>query len=252
MKTIILFFSALLTGNLLFAQNGPFVNTGSIEYEKSVNMYALARETLAGVQTSSYASTYAQGYDQYKKNYPQFAVVKSILTFANNKTLYTPGKTDNVVAFMGSTLAVKQLNTVYTDLSANKRVVQKDILDGHYLLTDSLSKITWKIIGGSEDIAGYRCREAHGVIQDSVYVVAFYTDRIRINGGPESFSGLPGMILKLVLPHEHITWTATKVTGGIPAAIEPPKKGKPLTYKEFYHLLKNANESGNILKLNML
>jgi len=252
MKTIIILLIGILTGNLLFAQNSKFVTAGTIDYDKSVNMFAIGREILKSVQTTSLSTVYAQAFDQYKKTHPQFGVVKSTLIFANNKTLYTPGKTDNVVAFMGINLAVKQLSTVYTDLSANKRVVQKDIFDDRFLLTDSLSKITWKIIGGSEDIAGYKCREAHGVIQDSVYIVAFYTDRIRINSGPESFSGLPGMILKLVLPNEHITWTATKVTENIAATIEPPKKGKPLTNKDFYNLLKKAGQAGNTLKLHML
>jgi GLPGLI family protein len=46
---------------------------------------------------------------------------------------------------------------------------------------------------------------------DSIYVVAFYTDEIITRGGPESFTGLPGMIMGLVIPHEHVSWFATKV-----------------------------------------
>ena len=46
---------------------------------------------------------------------------------------------------------------------------------------------------------------------DSIYIVAYYTDEIITPGGPESFSGLPGMILGLAIPHEHVTWFATKL-----------------------------------------
>ncbi len=46
---------------------------------------------------------------------------------------------------------------------------------------------------------------------DSIYVVAFYTDEILTTGGPESFTGLPGMILGIAIPHEHVSWFATKV-----------------------------------------
>jgi len=252
MKTTIILLINILTGNLLFAQSDKIVTAGTIEYEKSVNMFALGREMLKSVQTNSMMSPiYEQAFDQYQKNRPQFGVVKSTLTFGNNKTLYTPGKTDNVTPFMGSALVIGQYNTVYTDLSANKRVVQKDILDDHYLLTDSLSKIKWKIIGGSEDIAGYPCREAHGVIQDSVYIVAFFTDRIRINSGPESFSGLPGMILKLLLPHEHITYTATKVIPEVVPAkpIAPPIKGKPLNNKQLFDMVKRFGSYGKFYML---
>jgi len=239
MKKIKLFLIGVLSGNLLFAQTSIFVTAGTIEYTRSVNMYAIARESMPAVGTS-YRPIYEQSFDQYRKNQPQFGLVKSTLVFANNKTLFTPAATDNVVAFMGNTAAVKQYNTVYTDLTQGKRVVQKDVIDEHYLLTDSLSKITWKIIGGNEEIAGYSCREAHGLIQDSIYIVAFYTDKIRTNGGPESFSGLPGMILKLVLPHEHIAWTATKIVQGFPATPEPPKKGKPVTNEELNNIFKKT------------
>jgi GLPGLI family protein len=63
---------------------------------------------------------------------------------------------------------------------------------------------------------------------DSIYVVAFYTDEILTTGGPESFSGLPGMILGVSLPHQHISWFATKVEA-IPIAetqVAAPVKGK--------------------------
>lgn len=253
MKIIKLLLISILPGNLLFAQTSIFVTAGTIEYTKSVNMFAVGRETLQS-QSGSFSTLYEQAFDQYLKNRPQFGMVKSTLVFANNKSLYTPGPTDNVVSFMNNDLAIRQPNTVYTDLANNKRIVQKDIIEEHYLLTDSLSKITWKIIGGNEEIAGYACREAHGLIQDSVYIVAFYTDKIRINGGPESFSGLPGMILKLVLPHEHIAWTATKVIQGFPPTPQPPKKGKPVTNDELYNIIKKTylGRNNNNLKFFLL
>ncbi len=248
MKTIKLLLIGILSCNLLIAQTSIFVTAGTIEYTKSVNMFAIGRESIPQVG-SPYRPTYETAFDQYRKNQPQFGLVKSTLVFANNKTLFTPGTTDNVVAFMGNSGPIKQYNTVYTDLTQGKRVVQKDIIDEHYLLSDSLSKITWKIIGGNEEIAGYSCREAHGLIQDSIYIVAFYTDKIRVNGGPESFSGLPGMILKLVLPHEHIAWTASKVTQGWPTTPEPPKKGKPVTNEELNNILKKTWSGRNASSL---
>ena len=63
---------------------------------------------------------------------------------------------------------------------------------------------------------------------DSIYVVAFYTDEIVTPGGPESFTGLPGMILGVALPHQHITWFATKVEAVKVTDVEMtiPGKGK--------------------------
>jgi len=46
MKTIMLFLIGILSGNLLFAQSSIFVTAGTIEYTRSVNMYAIARESM--------------------------------------------------------------------------------------------------------------------------------------------------------------------------------------------------------------
>ena len=71
-------------------------------------------------------------------------------------------------------------------------------------------------------------------ICDSVYVVAFYTDQILVNSGPESFSGLPGMILGLAVPRLHTTWFATKVEliEPTPAQLSPTQKGKKASWQQ--------------------
>jgi GLPGLI family protein len=85
---------------------------------------------------------------------------------------------------------------------------------------------------------------------DSIYVVAFYTDEILTSGGPESFSGLPGMILGVALPHEHVSWFATRVQGiSIPdAQVGAPVKGKKITnaalLQTVEHSLKDWGKEG--------
>ena len=88
----------------------------------------------------------------------------------------------------------------------------------------------WKIKNDFRDIAGFHCRRATTIIMDSVFVVAFYTDEITVPGGPESFNGLPGMILGLVINRIHTTWYATKVeTESVDAKdITPPNGGKKI------------------------
>ena len=49
------------------------------------------------------------------------------------------------------------------------------------------------------------------MVMDSIVVIAFYTDEILTSGGPESFNGLPGMIMGLAIPRLHTTWYATKL-----------------------------------------
>ncbi|RZL12152.1 MAG: GLPGLI family protein, partial [Pedobacter sp.] len=75
-----------------------------------------------------------------------------------------------------------------------------------------------------------------------VYVVAYYSNQIAVSGGPESFTGLPGMILGLALPHENITWFATKVTETtVPEKdLTAPVKGKPTDNKGLKTILLGA------------
>jgi GLPGLI family protein len=77
---------------------------------------------------------------------------------------------------------------------------------------------------------------------DSVFVVAFYTDEITVPGGPESFSGLPGMILGLVINRVHTTWYATKVEVNSvdEKDIVPPQKGEKTNEAHLKEALKKA------------
>ena len=89
----------------------------------------------------------------------------------------------------------------------------KQAFEKSFLVKDSIKKIKWKLTDETREIAGYQCHRANALFFDSIYVVAFYTDEILTKGGPESFNGLPGMILGIAIPHQHITIFATKVTG---------------------------------------
>jgi len=239
MKTIFITLAALLfTSDILFAQNARFTTSGTIEYERSANMFAIIKR-MYGSEMDGFLQ---QAFDQYKKTQPQFKVLKSTLDFNGDKTLFTPivpDVTNN--AFFGLQ-TTDQNNTVYTDLSAQKSIVQKKVFEETYLVKDSVKKIKWKITDETRVIAGYNCRRANGLIMDSIYVVAFYTDQIHISGGPESFNGLPGMILGVALPHENLSWFATKVTDmTLPEnTIVPPKKGKVVDNKELYNTLKDV------------
>ena len=121
-----------------------------------------------------------------------------------------------------------QDNTVYSDLEHDKAISVKNVFEQAFLVQDTLRHIKWKITDETRNIVGFNCRRANAIIMDSIYVVAFYTDEIVTTGGPESFTGLPGMILGVSLPHQHVSWFATKVEAiAVPETqVVPPAKGK--------------------------
>jgi len=212
-------FCLLLTAVQIKAQNTIFLTEGKIEFEKRVNQYALMDE---GDSWS----------DLQKKTMPKFKTTYFDLLFAKNRTIYQPGRENpdnNKMGWGGD--GVAQENVVYTELDSARSVSQKKVFETVFLIQDSTRRIQWKITDETRLIAGFQCRRANALIMDSIYVVAFYTDDIITPGGPESFTGLPGMILGISLPHQHVTWFATKVSAKplTAAELKIPTRGKKVT-----------------------
>jgi len=230
LKYIILF-AVIFISKSTFAQNTHFVKNGVIEFEKRSNMYAVIKKKI-NKDNESYM---IPAFDQYKKNNPQFKVAKSTLSFNKDKGLYKWLNVDEPTNqnWASRDALVDLKNTIATDYNTNTSISQKAVYEDTYLVKDSLRKINWKITDETREIAGYECRRANAIIMDSIYVVAYYSNQIAVSGGPESFNGLPGMILGLALPHQNITWFATKVTEiTVPEKdLIPPTKGKPINNK---------------------
>ncbi|TKC07632.1 GLPGLI family protein [Pedobacter frigoris] len=239
-QTTIIFLSLLLAATCSFAQNARFPFSGVIEYEKSINMFAMMKKNM----NESSGSFWRDMYDNYKRSQPQFKILKSTLAFSTNKTVFTPIADTEAQRgfFFGNDPIVSQNNTIHTDFATGMFTAQKTVYEETFLLKDTIRQINWKLTSEMRTIAGYECRRANAIILDSIYVVAFYTDKIPVSGGPESFTGLPGMILGVALPHENITWFAKTVTDKSVSTAEMkiPSKGKAATYKSLKETINSA------------
>ena len=222
---------------VLQAQNSNtiFLSEGKIEFEKKLNVYA-------GMDNDN------SWTELEKKSTAQFKISYFDLVFTRNKTLYKPGReaTDNNRMEFFEKPA--QDNVIYSELDNATAVSQKKVFEQLFLVQDSLRTIQWKLTDESRTIAGFACRRANAIIMDSVYVVAFYTDEILTTGGPESFNGLPGMILGVALPHQHVSWFATKVQAIPQGEIVAPVKGKKVNNdtlkKTLSELVKDWGKNG--------
>ena len=197
-----------------------FVSSGKIEFERKVNQH---RQMFTGED--------GDWVQEFKKIVPQFRTDYFNLTFNENKSLYTIGKEDDNKAQQFFNNPAMD-NVVYKDFSTKTAISNKSVFEAKFLLTDSLTDRKWRLEPETRTIAGFECRKAVTTICDSVVVVAFYTDQIIPQAGPESFSGLPGMILGLAIPRLYTTWFATKletINAADEAKIIPPSKGKKAT-----------------------
>lgn len=228
-KLLMICFVRILTQQNLYAQTSTLLHQGEIEFEKRINNYAILNE----YYTNDYSKQFV---NQFKASNHQIGITHYRLLFNDKYSLYSPTST---TATMPNVPLLTKLNTVYTDLIKRNSLAKKEVLSRDFLIEDTLRKIDWKITDETRDIAGYNCRRANALIMDSIYVVAFYTDQIVPKGGPESFTGLPGMILGLALPHEHITWFATRVINRdvLPSEWKLPEGKKRITNKELWNIL---------------
>ena len=226
---------------VVLSQNAVMIHCGEIQYEKRINTYAVLDEYYVSDNMTGkdqFAQQHKEFAQQYKVDNPQFGITNFILSFNDAYSLYEPAQStlDNVRKPFLTTL-----NTVYSDLQNHTSIEKKNGFGNIFLVNDSIRKIQWKITGETREIAGFACRRANAMIMDSVYVVAFYTDQIVPKTGPESFTGLPGIILGIALPHEHITWMATHVNAKQVSnkEIRPPIGGTKVNNDKLLHILQN-------------
>ncbi|HEV8286003.1 MAG TPA: GLPGLI family protein [Chitinophagaceae bacterium] len=245
MKKIFICIALLIFFSQLQAQTN-FFGTVKIEFQKTVYARQLYKEM------------FQQWYDMFKDRVP--AQVVSYFDFIGDtaKSIFKPGKEApfDPKSFYN---AVADKNVVYTDYKSQKITAQKPVYEETFLVEDSLLKIKWKLVPDTRVIAGYECRKAVGIIDDSIGVIAFYTDEILIKGGPESIGGLPGMILGLSVPRLHTTWIATgvQVNGINMNPVTPPSsKGKKVTrgsmVGQLEKVLKNWGAYGQKMIVNFL
>jgi GLPGLI family protein len=206
-----------------FANAQQFISTGMIEFEVKRNNHKSFGDGIWG--------------EMFKDKIPQFSTSYFKYTFSDEKAFYKFDRRDekSKLPWQNPSNSYEDDNIWYSDYKAGNFTNQKFVYDDNYLLSDSLMKIDWKLSPNeTRIIAGFNCRKATGIIFDSVYVFAFYTDEITIPGGPMGLHGLPGMILGVTIPRMYTSWIATRlqVSGVNTNIIIAPAKGKKKKAKE--------------------
>lgn len=229
MKRILIVSFFCLCISFLGNAQGLFVNKAVVEYEVKTNM-------LKTMGSGQWADALRESMPQFKTGYFHFI-------FDNNKSIY---KFDHWGKPMVPDWYRRgdEENRWYFDHDNQSFTMLKSVFGTNFYVQDSVRNISWKLTNENSIIAGYNCRKAVGIIMDSVYVFAFYTDEIMISGGPNSISGLPGLILGMTIPRLYTSWMATSVNLKVsdPAVITPPKAKKFDTLKSLGAILKDRTK----------
>ena len=184
----------LISSITSFAQ---FVESGEIEFEVKTNI----KKTLG-------SSPWAE---MMKDKLPTFKTAFYKYSFNNQKSIYKFDRWESADMKPDMMTKSEEKSLWYTDFNAQTSIMQKEIFGTAFNVKDSLQQIKWKFTNENRIIAGYNCKKAVGIVMDSIYVFAFYTDEIIIPGGPCTINGLPGMILGMTIPRLYTSWIANTV-----------------------------------------
>lgn len=142
---------------------------------------------------------------------------------------------------------------IYTNHGAGTRVEQREMFDKNFVVTDTISKLQWKLSDETKTIVNFTARKATAsnvvtrprvtmengemkreVVTDTVPVVAWFTTEIPVPTGPNFQGQLPGLILELDVNKGQTVTRAVEFSPKVTASkIKEPKDGKRLTAAQF-------------------
>jgi GLPGLI family protein len=185
------------------------------------------------------------------------------LTFDKNASLFAvEKKLAPANPMLSISLEIDGDGVLYKNIRENKLLIETDLFEKEFLITDSLRKYEWKLESETKKIGNYTCYKATTVIkgekQDKeaaeglillgeeakdTKVTVWYCPEIPVSHGPSNFWGLPGLILET---NDGVTtYLCSKIVLNPKNKVEikTPKKGQKISAAEFEELsLKKAKE----------
>jgi len=232
MKASIRVFISALIMLIGFSLNAQFSDTLNVVFEKKLNVEKLILK---------YAGENMQDRMKYFdkiqiENYSFVGTTHHSIYSYKPKNADEEPKRSALFGYNGTE------NIVYNNYDEKKCSISKLVYDEKMLVNDTLKKFKWRISNETRDILGFKCRKATSIINDSVTIYAFYAQELLCTGGPETFNGLPGMILGVAVPMLHTTWFATSVfTKDVNlTVVSAPTKGKKHNYNSLNTKLSDA------------
>lgn len=199
----------LLVFVFLSALTNAQITYGKITYERKTNLYKRFKD--------DNVKNWIKEEDKIKLDYFE-------LYFNDTCSAFRPQESELKENFAWAT----SKNRVYQNFNNSNRYTIKDMWGEEIHLTDSLFVRKWKMTESTRKIAGYNCRKAVWQANDTTRIYAWFSYDLMTSTGPESFNGLPGVILGLATEDGGIVYFAKKVELIKPDAsnLLPPKKKK--------------------------
>jgi GLPGLI family protein len=226
MKKILLVASGFLAASVSYSQ----VKEGMIVYERKLNMH----KRLTGEQESM------------KNMVPEFSTFKLQLVFNNQESIFKQIEEGQDIREQADDGPEQRLiirdgsnNQTYKNYSTGKTIELRELGPKKYIIEDSIRMHQWKLDeAATRFVKGFSCKKATTRDLRGSEVVAWYTDQILCPSGPESFGGLPGMILELNINDNEIVFSAIEISNASDQKlVKAPDNGKKITRKDFQKMM---------------
>jgi GLPGLI family protein len=196
---------------------------GVVTYEEKVNMHRRLKD------------------ESFKAMVPEFQKSLTVLFFKGNEMSYKlmpePEEEPEEPNANGVTIKMKRpKNEFYRNYDAQLKIELRELAGQKFLIEDTLRRLPWKMGTETKSILGKECLKATFTSDDGkTNVVAWFTDALPIQGGPNAYGGLPGLILEASTNDGEVTFTAQKIdvrplNSG---ELSVPKGGKKVTEADF-------------------
>jgi GLPGLI family protein len=163
--------------------------------------------------------------EEMKKMIPEFSTSQNELVFLESQSLYKPVVADENpfdTGGGGQRMSFRMVlqNETFLDRELEEVTHLRDFMGKKYLIKNDMKRIPWKLGEETRIIKGYNCKNASFTDENQREIEAWYTEEIRLPLGPESYFGLPGLILEVLINQDEVVISSENI------ALRPLKKNE--------------------------
>lgn len=182
-------------------------------------------------------------WDNYIADLPKTGKSFHILHFTTEQSFYEENSSKKESLSNDLIKAIKKANydkmpkpkvkQIYYDFNNRKCVEQIEFMTRNFLVESSLEEKAWKLTGKKKKVLDFVCMGAE-LASETEVITAWFSPQIPISAGPNSYYGLPGIILGLE-KNDEIFLLATSANFNMPekSLSAQLKKAKKLDEDEF-------------------
>ncbi|EOZ99243.1 hypothetical protein A33Q_0621 [Indibacter alkaliphilus LW1] len=187
---------------------------------------------------------------EMKQMVPEFNITKNILLFNENESLYKSlPEEENPFdpSSGGNRIMIRTVSPNETYLDRDESLVThlREFMGKKYLIKKEQNLIPWKLEQDTKEVQGFLCKSASYIDENQREIRAWYTEDIRVSLGPESYHGLPGLILEVAINDDDMVISADKIEWRTlkKNEIKAPKGGQEVSEEEYMAMIEEQMKS---------